>query len=285
MEQRARGKSTTNKKIIFFIAAICAMLYILPNITDNASAASTRYNVYGYVKDVENPGITKATDYMKNGLLNNYLVVASQSDIIPSHISDMIALVGNGYTYLSTHLYTRPIDGLVYQREVTGDSIDLSHVTGGAIVIAYFIPSSYTVTFDPNGGTVSQTNMIVTYNSAYGTLPLPTRYGYTFAGWFTGSGGTGTLITNATAVAIASDHTLFAAWTPKQYTVSFDAQGGTVSPTIKEVIYTSQYGNLPVPMRTGYTFTGWYTDVGGNGAVVMNTTTVTTPMNHTLFAS
>ena len=41
----------------------------------------------------------------------------------------------------------------------------------------------YTVTFDPNGGTLSQTSKQVTYNEPYGELPTPTREGYTFMGW------------------------------------------------------------------------------------------------------
>ena len=41
----------------------------------------------------------------------------------------------------------------------------------------------YVVTFDPNGGTVSQTSKEVSYHDAYGELPVPTREGYTFNGW------------------------------------------------------------------------------------------------------
>lgn len=41
----------------------------------------------------------------------------------------------------------------------------------------------YIVTFDPNGGTVSQTTKEVSYHEPYGSLPTPTREGYTFMGW------------------------------------------------------------------------------------------------------
>ena len=40
-----------------------------------------------------------------------------------------------------------------------------------------------TVTFDANGGTVSQTSKEVTYGTNYGTLPTPTKSGATFLGW------------------------------------------------------------------------------------------------------
>ncbi len=44
-----------------------------------------------------------------------------------------------------------------------------------------------TVTFDPNGGTVDKETKEVIYGSTYGELPIPTREGYTFDGWYTES--------------------------------------------------------------------------------------------------
>ena len=48
---------------------------------------------------------------------------------------------------------------------------------------AIWEPNSYTVTFDPEGGSVGTTSKQVTFNSTYGELPTPTREGYTFKGW------------------------------------------------------------------------------------------------------
>ena len=52
----------------------------------------------------------------------------------------------------------------------------------------------------------------VSYNSTYGSLPIPKRVGFTFDGWYTGEKGTGTKITDSTKVAITSDQTLYAKW-------------------------------------------------------------------------
>ena len=41
----------------------------------------------------------------------------------------------------------------------------------------------YIVTFDPDGGTLSETTKEVSYHEPYGNLPTPTREGYTFLGW------------------------------------------------------------------------------------------------------
>jgi len=142
--------------------------------------------------------------------------------------------------------------------------------------------NTYTVTFDPNGGSVSPTSKTVTYNSTYGDLPTPTRTNYTFAGWYTSASG-GSKVTSSTKVTTASNHTLYAHWTANTYTVTFNPNGGSVSPTSKTVTYNSTYGDLPTPSRTGYTFTGWYTSASG-GSQVSASTKVTTTSNHTLYA-
>ena len=50
---------------------------------------------------------------------------------------------------------------------------------------------------------------------------------------------------------------LYAVWAANQYTVTFNPNGGTVSPTSQPVVYGRAYGALPTPTRTGYTFAGW----------------------------
>ncbi|HNR31736.1 MAG TPA: InlB B-repeat-containing protein, partial [Candidatus Hydrogenedentes bacterium] len=72
--------------------------------------------------------------------------------------------------------------------------------------------------------------------------------------------------------------------TPKNFTVTFDAQGGsTPSPASKPVTYNAAYGTLGTTSRTGYTFNGWYTASTG-GTLVTATTIVGATSNHTLYA-
>ena len=72
--------------------------------------------------------------------------------------------------------------------------------------------------FNANGGNVSLSNKFVTCGSAYGTLPAPTRSGYTFTGWYTSANG-GNRVTESTIVAAASNHTLYAHWEEGESTV------------------------------------------------------------------
>ena len=45
------------------------------------------------------------------------------------------------------------------------------------------VENNYTVTFNPNGGSVSPTTKSVSFRKPYGSLPTPTKSGYTFKGW------------------------------------------------------------------------------------------------------
>lgn len=49
----------------------------------------------------------------------------------------------------------------------------------------------------------------------------------------------------------------------KTYKLSFNAQGGSVSPTSMEVTFDKAVGTLPTPTKTGYIFLGWYTEKEG----------------------
>ena len=129
--------------------------------------------------------------------------------------------------------------------------------------------NSYTLTYNGNGGT-TPTAKTALYGAAWGTLSTPTRTGYTFAGWFTAASG-GTQVTATTAC--AGNQTVYAHWTINSYTLTYNANGGSVTPASAKLNYGAAYGTLPTPTRTGYTFGGWYTAASG-GTAVSSTTTI-----------
>ena len=59
-----------------------------------------------------------------------------------------------------------------------------------------------------------------------------------------------------------SNHTLYAHWQANNYTVTFNYDGATGNNSVstKSVTYGSTYGALPEPVKTGYTFDGWYSE-------------------------
>lgn len=146
--------------------------------------------------------------------------------------------------------------------------------------------SKVTVSFNANGGSVTPSTKEVTVGQAYGDLPQPQWSGQDFEGWYTEQTG-GTKVESTTIVSIAAGHTLYAHWKESipgsKITVSFNANGGSVSTTSKEVTVGQEYGKLPQPQRDGYDFEGWFTEQTG-GTIVTVSTIVSSATKHTLYA-
>lgn len=116
-------------------------------------------------------------------------------------------------------------------------------------------------------------------------LELPTegnlnRQGYQFLGWKDKDTDklVETIPANATGI-----KNVVAQWKANTYTVTFNANGGTVEPETQTVTYGSTYGELPTPTRKGYTFVGWFTNPNG-GTQVKEDAEVTTADDRTLHA-
>ncbi|MBQ8772308.1 MAG: InlB B-repeat-containing protein, partial [Clostridia bacterium] len=139
------------------------------------------------------------------------------------------------------------------------------------------------IQFDSQGGsTVKSQNLNA--GSKFTSLPTTTRTGYTFVGWFTQpTDGTQIIAGSDESLVPKEDTTYYAHWNPNNYTVTFNANGGTTTTTSKTVTYASTYGDLPTPTRTGYTFIGWFTSSTG-GNKIESTTTVEITANQTLYA-
>jgi uncharacterized protein (TIGR02145 family)/uncharacterized repeat protein (TIGR02543 family) len=137
-------------------------------------------------------------------------------------------------------------------------------VTRDVTLFAKWTIVSYTVTFNAVGGIVSPASGTTGDGWMLSSLPTPTKEGHTFDGWFTMPMG-GTVVTVGTV--FSGNDVVFAKWTIVAYTVTFDANGGSVSPTSGITGDVWKLASLPVPARTGYTFGGWYTATTGGSAV------------------
>lgn len=133
-----------------------------------------------------------------------------------------------------------------------------------------------------DGATVKMTAQ---WTPASVTLPLPTRTGYDFLGWYADQNLTEPKIgMNGGMYEPTQDIPLYAKWTPASYTVNFDSNGGSsVDPF--EATYTNTYvagygGPLPKPTRDDYAFVCWTL----NGEEITDSTTVNIAGEHTLVA-
>lgn len=139
-----------------------------------------------------------------------------------------------------------------------------------------------TVSFNANGGSMTETTVTTYFGNAVGTLPVPTRTNYTFVGWFTEATG-GSEVTCDTILSEVKDITLYAHWSLITYTVYFNANGGSVGTASKTVDSNGIYGSLPTPTRSGHQFAGWYTATSG-GTQITEGTQVNLSGNQTLYA-
>ena len=223
-------------------------------------------------------------------LPNTYTVTFDANGGAAPDPASRTVVFGNPYGTLATTTRTgHTFDGWWTGAGGTGTQVTPDTLVANAAdhtLYAKWIANTYTVTFDAEGGSApNPASKVVTFGLTYGALATTSRAGYTFGGWWTGDGGTGTQIQTTTVVATAADHTLYARWVPNTYTVTFDAEGGSApNPASKVVTFGLTYGTLATTARAGYTFGGWWTGDGGTGTQIQTTTVVTATSNHTLYA-
>ena len=151
-------------------------------------------------------------------------------------------------------------------------------VTEDTDLYAGWIPDTFTVTFHRNGGDTDPipTTMDVDYDSVIPSQPTaPTRAGYIMDAWCTDWAG-------LHPWNFATDHVmgtldLYARWV-ETHTVTFNNNGGSTqaSPQTMEVADGHTISPEPIPpLRTGYTFSGWYTTSGATTAWDFATNVVT----------
>ena len=169
----------------------------------------------------------------------------------------------------------------------TGEGVTAATVVSTAsnhVLHAHWDAVTVAVSFEPAGGSdPTPATLAVRFGASYGALPVTTRAGYAFGGWWTGAGGTGTQVSPGTSVTRADAHTLYAGWLANGYTVTYDNAGGSGCAT-HAVVFGERYdrsGPLCVPVRAGYAFAGW---VDAAGASIEGATVVATAGPHPLSA-
>ena len=116
--------------------------------------------------------------------------------------------------------------------------------------------NQYIVSFDVNGGSAIES--VVTTDGVVVKPNDPTKEGYTFGGWYEDEEFTNPF--DFTTEKVNANTTLYAKWNEiLVYTISFDSNGG--STIADQEVSEGNTVTKPVnPIRTGYTFIGWYTD-------------------------
>ncbi len=127
--------------------------------------------------------------------------------------------------------------------------------SGDKTFYAKWTVNAYTLRFDAFGGS-AVAPITQNYGTALTAPANPTRTGYTFSGW------SPTLPDTMPA----ANYVFSALWTPIQYRVSFDANGGAGSMSSYNLTYgQTSYLTYNAFARQGHSFAGWNTAADGSG--------------------
>lgn len=234
---------------------------------------------------------TNGTAIYANGLLTIESAV-TKIDVM-SYI-----YVEDGITIESPLVITSP-DWLTITNGETTSMGSLSAYDTTRIVIEHPLPSTHTVTFNLNGGTMTgDTSVVVNDGETIAEPnPAPTKDGNTFGGWYADS------LFNTpfdfTTPITTDDVQIYAKWNPAKYTITLAPNNGTTeTDNITNIDYNQSYG-LGSPSSYGFTtpagkeFDGWLISgnkysAGQNFTVTSDLTAVaqwvdtTTPHTHEL---
>ena len=126
--------------------------------------------------------------------------------------------------------------------------------------------TQYSIDYELNGGVFVQGQLpdkTYTIETGYYSDKIPVKKGYTFEGWAGNNGNT-----PQTSITISQgntgDKSYQAVWKTTEYKIEYDLDGGSWGSLTPMSAYTIESGDiaLPVPVRDGYTFSGW---IGNNG--------------------
>ena len=250
---------------------------VITDITNNTYISSNTYSGYVYKYGTGNGTVTANWSEITATLTYN----ANNCGTAPSNVTMKYS---TATTAASSMTMSSGWELTGWNTQANGSGT--SYAKGATVNAANVVPSAITLyaqcrkgatrtlTYNGNGNTsgstAASTCTAYAYNggSTYGNCNVNlatngfSRIGYNFSKWAAGST-SGTQYAAGTSVTLSANATYYAIWTPKTYTLTFNANGGSVSQTTKTVTYGQTYTDLPTPTRNGYTFKGWYAEFNG----------------------
>lgn len=221
-----------------------------------------------------------------NWIANNYTIKFNGNGSTEGNMEDMSltygteeqlttnAFVRSGYTFAG---WNTEADGSGSNYTNNQKVKNLTSTDGKTITLyAKWIINNYSITYNLNGGSVTENPTNFNINSEQYTLNNPVKTGYTFLGW-TGSNGT----TPQTTVTIDKENlenkNYIANWAVNKYTVKFNGNGndsGTTEQMTNIPYDETKTLNLNGFIKQGYMFTSWNTKQDGTGNNYSNGATI-----------
>ena len=155
-----------------------------------------------------------------------------------------------------------------------------------AIFYAKWTPVTYTIAFSAEGAIRVPASVEVAYDSGSFVIPanyIPEMPGFTFSNWNTAAGGNGTsykpldTIPGNLSAKDGDVITLYAIWETRDFTITWNiTNGATINGSTTSPTTTATFGEkyvLPtsVPVKDGYVFKGWFTQMTGGTQITADT--------------
>lgn len=245
--------------------------------TDNRSTAYS-----GALSISVSTGVTyKIKAYATNGhstsLSNTSLTVIPQSITFNSNEGSAVSTVyvnkGTAASEPSNPTRTGYTFGGWYQESTLENAVNWSNtISENKTYYAKWTAKTTTVTLNNQSATTAgATSVTATYDAEVPSIAenLPSKTGYTFGGYYTATGGSGTKYINADGTSAKNwditdaTKTLYAQWTVKSFTVTWMVNGEVYSAGgSSSVNFNSHVTTLPTPPTPpcGDKFMGWTTN-------------------------
>ena len=243
----------------------CLALTSLNISSFDTSKATSLFSMF---MDCDSLEVLDIQSFDTNNVTNMSQTFRSCDNLVTIYASERFVTnqVTNDYGIFYDNYKLKGQNGTVYSDDMMNDKlyarIDRQSSPG------LFSELTYTITYNGNGAINGSTANSI---HSCGTPKQLTKNGYTkigyvFIGWNTKEDGTGEAYLDEEEINIITlptggTLTLYAQWIQDTFTLTFDANGGNVSESTKDVIYGNTYSNLPIPTKDGYNFLGWYYDL------------------------
>jgi len=184
--------------------------------------------------------LSDAIAYDEEGRVHNSNIIKIENDPVEESIitlDELNALINAGTTgKFNMMLYT---------------DFDIN----AEVIITVTLTATYTLTFETNGGSDIESIKEVNDTKINLTGKVPTKEGFTFAGWHSDE----ELTDPVEEITMTSDKMVYAKWTVTLYTLSYDTNGGTAISSETYNVNESVTLNK-APTKEGFTFAGWHSD-------------------------
>lgn len=214
---------------------------------------------------------TGLTVYAKWIALENSYKVKYYLEKLDGSFEESLVETKEEKTGSSVSAELKSIDGYEYNKNAEEVLSGKVLADGSLELSVYYNRKTYSLTFNENDGEFEgEVKGSYKFGEEF-SLPVPSKYGYEFVGWFESEDLTGSPI-NKILSSDFGDKIYYAKYDRTLFNIILNKNGGTLKEGESDVT-NHTYGHetqLPELVRDGYTFEGWYDNSDFSGVALKN---------------